>query len=190
MNTEEILAGLRTAPIDRPPRDLLEAALARQQEVTPGLVQALTQAADNPLKLLGDFDNNLYYWSAYLLAVFREPAAFKPLLKLFQMDEKAAEGLIYEVLDEHIPPLLACTFDGDLAALRGFITAPATDSYLRGEGVVALGILQSWEIINTHVLVQEQQLRIQLTKKRLVMRCLYRRILNMRGMTKSMLRPP
>jgi hypothetical protein len=80
-----------------------DAAVARREEITPTLLEALRRIALEPR---WDDNDCLWFYGIHLLAQFREPAAYGPLLAICRLPEKQVQELLGDMVTESLPRLL------------------------------------------------------------------------------------
>lgn len=125
------------------PVKLLETAVARQEEVTPGLIAALEDVAAHSQKYADDPERGLYFWAAYLLAHFTEERAFPAMLRLFELNRDFAP-LVEEMIVEDGALLLANVCGGDAEPIVRMMRNASAPSENREAAATALGFLCAW----------------------------------------------
>jgi len=128
MTTEEILAQLRS-PEDGIPREALAEVAARREEFVPILVAELEKVT-----ALGEDANDedaLACFAIYLLAEFREPRAFEPILAWFALDSEESD-LFGDVIVEDGASILAAVGQGQFARLAEYGRRPDLSPWVRG----------------------------------------------------------
>ena len=73
------------------PETAMQAAIARREEITPPLLEALRRLVHNPKWNAGDC---LWFYGVHLLAQFREPAAYEPLLEICRWPTKDIDTVL------------------------------------------------------------------------------------------------
>lgn len=143
MTIDEIIAALEKVSFEVP-TEALNAAGQQAAEITPALLQALARAAHDPQPLLEDHEYQLHIYAIYLLARFRERAAYADLVKLFNLPDEQTLDLTGDVLIEDGPLLLASVCDGDLGPIKTIIENEAAVPLLRTSAIAALPLLYMW----------------------------------------------
>lgn len=143
MSIEEIIAALEKVRFEVPTEALTHAE-SQAKEVTPRLLEALGRAANDPRPLLEDHEYQLHIYAIYLLARFRERAAYADLVKLFNLPDEQALDLTGDVLIEDGPLLLASVCDGDIGPIKSIVENEAALPLLRTSAVAALPLLYMW----------------------------------------------
>jgi hypothetical protein len=155
MTIEDILPQLKTLA-GKFPSAAVQAAIVQKEAITPHLLAALAEAANNPKAVLGREDFT-YIYAAFLLSQFREPRAFPLILKLASYDSDTVEWLMSDSITEDLHQWLASTYDGNLAALQQFIENPEHDEWVRAAGIKALAMLMAHGMLPRDVLMQYYQ---------------------------------
>jgi len=121
------------------PREAVEAAVERRKEITPELLRILDEAADRPEELVAREAYLAHIFAFYLLAQFREPAAYPRIIRFFRLPGKLALDATGELATEGLDRILASVAHGDAAPIRRLIEDVEVDEWVRGAGVGALG---------------------------------------------------
>ena len=121
-------------------REAVEAAIQQRDEITPHLLECLERTAADPVNELEDEDHFLPTYAMYLLAQFREPRAYRPILDIFTQPETSEEvvDLTGEIITEGFGRILASVCHGDLGPVKQMIEAPRLYEYTRSAGLTAL----------------------------------------------------
>ena len=122
------------------PREAMEAAIARREESIPHLLHAIEWAEANP-----DGANNadppymMHLYAIYLLAQFREPRAYEPLVRLAR--HPAIDGLLGDTIGEDLDAILAAVCGGDTRLIEELIEDDNMNEWVRGAAVRSLAAL-------------------------------------------------
>jgi len=143
MTLEEAIAALEKVAFEVP-SEALQVVEEHPAETTPRLLEALRQAAEDPAPLLEDHEYQLHIYALYLLAKFRESAAYPHLVKLFNLPDEQALDLTGDVLCEDGPVLLASVCDGDIAPIKTTIENEQAHPLLRASAIATLPLLYLW----------------------------------------------
>ena len=142
MSADEILKGLDKWHEGVPEKLLLEAV--KQKEVlTPGLIAALEEIANDPQTFLDDPERNLYYWAIYLLTHFDERRALPAILKLFRLGAQGEE-LVLDIVVEDGAMILANVAGENIGAVCELLHDSGAGSAAREAAADALGLLLVW----------------------------------------------
>ncbi len=138
LSVEEILHSLSTYDGTHP-RQALEQAIARQDEITPHLLEALRQAKANVHDLPSDA--MLHIWAMYLLAQFRETAAYPLIIDLLNIPSDRVDDVHGELVTERGASVLASVCGGDTGLIEKLAEDPNADQWVRGAALGAWVVL-------------------------------------------------
>lgn len=122
------------------PREAVEAAIARREESMPFLLDALDWAERHP-----DEANDseppymLHLFALFLLAQFREPRAYAPIVRLARSPN--LEELVGDLVTEGFSGILASVCDGDTSLIEQLIEDEAVEEFVRASALGALATL-------------------------------------------------
>ena len=140
MDTEEIL---RELEFNRGyfPRNALEAAIAQREAVTPHLLKLIEHACDNAEHLDDDSEETGAYmahiYAMYLLAQFRERAAYPLIVRFFSVPGELPVDLTGDVATGDLPNILASVSCGDTSLTKAMVENPALSEWVRGAAIRA-----------------------------------------------------
>jgi hypothetical protein len=120
------------------PIEAVEAAIERRDEMVPELLRILDDAADRPAELLARPAEMAPIYALYLLAQFREPAAYPRIVRLFRLPDEAGVELTGELATDALDRMLATLNFGDLQPIYDLIEDPGVNDWVRGAGLEAL----------------------------------------------------
>jgi tetratricopeptide (TPR) repeat protein len=120
------------------PRGAVEAAIARREEIVPELLRVLDDAIARPEELLADSDAMGHIYALYLLAQFREPAAYSRVVRYFSLPGELAVDATGDVATEDLDRILASLHRGDLRPILELATTATASEWARGAAVRAL----------------------------------------------------
>jgi hypothetical protein len=120
------------------PREAVEAAIERREEMVPELLRVLDEAAERPEELLEEPAAIGHLYALYLLAQFREPAAFPRIVRLVSLPAEVEDELTGEVATEGLDRMLASLNHGDVATIQRLIEDPEVSEWVRGGALGAL----------------------------------------------------
>ena len=113
MNVDEILKEL-SIYTGKFPRQVVQEAIRKQEEIIPYLMRELETVSANAREMYNDGkESELFLYSIFLLAQFREKKAFNVILKFIEYDENIIEYFIGEDIVGSLPAILASTYDGN-----------------------------------------------------------------------------
>jgi hypothetical protein len=136
MTTEEILKALSHQD-NKFPREALEQAAARKDEITPHLLKILEKAADDPEEVLDRGDQS-YFYALYLLAQFRETRAYPSVVRIASIPSETIHALLDDTITEGLPKILASVSGGDTGLITQLAENAEADKYARGSALYAL----------------------------------------------------
>lgn len=123
------------------PREAIEAAVAKKDQLTPHLLQILEAATENIEEII-EYDNYQgHLFSMYLLAQFREKKAYPILIKLLSFPGEIPHAILGDVLTEDLCRIIASVQDGNIDPIKKLIENPATNLYVRTALLSSLVIL-------------------------------------------------
>jgi len=130
------------------PREALQAGVEQREAITPVLLAALQEAADDPAEIDRRQTNYiLHIYAMYLLAQFREHAAYPLLVKFFSTPGEITLDLTGDVVTEDLCRILASVCHNDLHPIKGMIEDDTVNEYVRSAGLHALAVLVAEEAL-------------------------------------------
>jgi hypothetical protein len=123
------------------PREAMQTAIRQREAITPELLRVVEAVAEEPAAYASRKDYMLHLFALFLLAQFREPRAYGPLVKMCRLPEKTAEDLFGDIVTDGLNRILASVYDGDPAPLHTLIENEAVYDFVRGAALNALVIL-------------------------------------------------
>jgi hypothetical protein len=129
------------------PTELLREAARRRAEVTPGLIAAIEEVADDPKPFFEDPERNLYYWAAYLLAHFEEKTAFPAMVRLIRVSSGEFGDVVSDLVQEDGAMLLANVSGGEIDPISELLHDQNAGEDARVAAADALGLLHAWGAI-------------------------------------------
>ena len=151
MDCHDIIKTLTKFSAAFPARAMAEAQ-ARQQEITPLLLDLLREAAENQEKVARDSVNVGYIFAMYLLAQFREKRAFAPLLAFFSTPGDTARRMTGDIITEGLGQLLASVAGGDIQPIQDLVENRQRDPFVRAAALEALLCLVAWNELDASFL--------------------------------------
>jgi len=121
------------------PREAIEEAIRRREEITPHLMRALQEAVERPV----DSEEEapfLPLYAMFMLAQFRDDA---PILPSWRCASFPQESRCTNWRHDHggLPRIIASVFDGDTKPIKSVIEDSSIDEYVRGSAIRSLSIL-------------------------------------------------
>ncbi len=118
------------------PRAAVEAAIEQREAITPHLIQFIEHARENAEHLddareeTGSYMGHIY--AVFLLAQFRERAAYDPIVRLFTLPGEIAHDITGDLVTEHLADILASVCGGEMGPIKGMVENPALSEWVRG----------------------------------------------------------
>jgi hypothetical protein len=123
------------------PRDAIEAAIAKQNQITPHLLEILGDAVIRIDEIIEDDNYQGHLYAMYLLAQFREERAFPYLIELFSYPGEIPHLIAGDVLTEDLSRILASVCGDRISQLMKLIEDPSINEYVRAACQTSLVIL-------------------------------------------------
>ena len=136
MTVEEILIALSHKD-NRFPREALEQATARKDEITPHLLKILERVADDPDEAI-DQEDSAYLYALYLLAQFRETRAYPLVVRIASLPPETVDELLGDTITEGLPKILASVCGGDTSLITRLAENAEAEKFTRGSALSAL----------------------------------------------------
>ena len=140
-------------------REMVDAAIERQDEIVPRLIEILQRVLDDPDAYVENEDLMDHIYALMLLGHFRAAAAHGVIVDLFSISDDILDDLYGDIVTGDLPAILANTCGGSLermksmalntevgeyvrlSAIEGMAYAVADDMSLRDEVVALFGSL-------------------------------------------------
>jgi hypothetical protein len=116
----------------------VEAAVARQEEITPELLRILEETVDRAVQLDAEVDHMAHLYAMFLLAQFRETRAYPLVVRFASLPGDLLASLCGDFITENLGQVLASVCGGELAGIQSLIENEATDEWVRGAAVSSL----------------------------------------------------
>ena len=125
------------------PREAVEAAITRKEEITPELLRVLEEIADQDRarQLAAEHDYMAHLYAMFLLAQFREARAYPLVVKISMLPSDLLDLLFGDFITEHLGSVLASVCDGDMTGIQSIIEDPDADEWVRGAALASLETL-------------------------------------------------
>ena len=121
MNVSDIIAAL-DSPDDALPREALEQAMARPQDVTEPLLDLVRETVSDPAKVLDPENNSMGYVIAlFLLAQFREQRACSLVIEALSLPGVDMDALFGDLLIDDMARILASVSGSDTLEICSLI---------------------------------------------------------------------
>jgi hypothetical protein len=150
LNNAEILAALECNN-GKFPREAIIAAIHAGSEIVPGLLNFITYARQHAEEIQQqDSDGFMgHMFAMYLLAQFREPTAYAPIVDLFgSIPDPLIHDITGDIITEDLPRILASVCRGDTTLIRQLIQNRNAGEYVRGACVESYLTLVNEKLIS------------------------------------------
>ena len=114
-------------------------AQASREEITPHLLEVITQLASDPSQAFGT-DDMLHLYAICLLAEFRETRAYRPLIALATQTDEIAEDLFGDFITANLGRAIASVCDGDIQPIKDLAENDSVSVWVRGAAIDALAL--------------------------------------------------
>lgn len=148
MELDSIIAALETYHPGPFPRDAVEQAIARQDEITPLLLTALEDAKTNIQEIYNKPDYFLHVYACFLLAQFRETKAYPLIVDFFSIPGEITLDVSGDFVTEDLGRILASVCDGDLSLIKQLIEDPQVNESVQLGGLSAVLTLVAEDVIS------------------------------------------
>ena len=126
------------------PREAVEAAMARREEITPALLRILENTITRAKDIVAEDPDGVYFahlYALYLLAQFRETRAYPLVVRFARLDSGTLNALAEGFITESLGRVLASVCGGDTSLIEGLIEDPSVDEYVRSAAMRSLVVL-------------------------------------------------
>jgi len=120
------------------PREAIEAAIAKREQITPFLLNILEDATHRIEEIIEHDNYQAHLYALYLLAQFRETSAFPLLIQLISYPGEIPHSILGDVLTEDLSRILASVCGGDIIPLKALIENSSLNEYVRAAAQTSL----------------------------------------------------
>ncbi len=153
MKPEELIADLER--VDGTfPGNTIQYALENSESVTPLLLSILNDATANTEKLLKEENYFGHIYAMFLLAQFREKAAFLIVIEFFSLSEEITWELAGDIVTEDLGRILASLSCGETKPLEKMVENSQLDDLVRAAAIDAMLVLLAADEIEREELVR------------------------------------
>ncbi len=143
MTIPEILKALE-AYTGEFPMEAMKAAIEQREAITPELIRMLEAVAGSPAEWAQREENMLPVLGTYLLAHFREKAAYPLLVKIASAPGEIALDLFGDRVIKRLDRIFALVYDGNPGPLEGLVENEGANEYVRNAAIGAFVVLAHW----------------------------------------------
>lgn len=144
MEIPAILAKLESCEEGVFPREALQSAIDQRDRITPELLRIVHRVADDPQLLEEESNYRTYMYALFLLAQFREKAAYAPIVQFFSNRDERLLDMTGDLVAEDLHRLLAAVSLGDDSLIRELVEDPEVNGFVRDAAVRSLVALVAW----------------------------------------------
>jgi hypothetical protein len=124
------------------PEDVLAGAIDQETSIVPLLLEELRCAAADPVALMNRDESYIrHIYAMYLLAQFREAAAYPLLVDFVATPGEIVMEVTGHVVTEDLERMLASLCHGDLGSIKRLIEDPEVNEWVRSAAIDALLVL-------------------------------------------------
>jgi len=116
----------------------VEAAVARQKEITPELLRILEETVDRAVQLDADGDYMAHLYAMFLLAQFRETRAYPLVVRFASLPGDLLDSLCGDFITQDLGQVLASVCGGELEGIQSLIENADADEWARGAALSSL----------------------------------------------------
>jgi hypothetical protein len=135
METAEIIHEFENAS-GKFARAAVEAAVARQEEITPELLRVLEQTAERAEQIDDGYMAHLY--AMFLLAQFRETCAYPIVVRLASLPGELTDGVLGGFITQSLGQVMASVCGDELKPIQSLIENEDTNQWVRGAALSSL----------------------------------------------------
>ncbi|MBF5051185.1 hypothetical protein CLAVI_000823 [Candidatus Clavichlamydia salmonicola] len=123
------------------PREAIEAAVVKKERITPCLLQILADAVERIDEIIEDDNYQGHLYAMYLLAQFREIAAYPLVLKMMSFPGEIPYAVAGDVLTEDLSRIIAAVSPSDIHMTHDLIENHGLNEYVRAAAQASLVVL-------------------------------------------------
>jgi hypothetical protein len=120
------------------PREAVEAAVARREEITPELLGVLEDTLDRAAQLEDEDNYMAHMYAMFLLAQFRETRAYPLVVRFALLSDELQHSLCGEFITENLGQVLASVCGGDMGAIQSLIENDDATQWARSAALSGL----------------------------------------------------
>lgn len=113
------------------PMEAMKAAVEQRESIKPELLRVLESVAVAPAEWAERKDCMLHTFATYLLAQFRETAAYPLLVRIVGAPGEIPFELFGDTITEALSRIFASVYDGNPGLLQGLVENEQVDEYVR-----------------------------------------------------------
>jgi hypothetical protein len=136
------------------PRLALESAIAQPEAITPILLSTINEWKSKLEELSERPNYFLHLYAMYLLAQFREPQAYQPIVEFFSVPGDLSMDVTGDLVTEDLGRILASVCDGNIEPIQQLIENRQANEYVRSSALRSLMILVVQSAIDREVVIK------------------------------------
>ncbi|MBT9316873.1 DUF1186 domain-containing protein [Leptothoe spongobia] len=141
MDIAAIMEALKESHDSQLPRKILKQAIVQQEDITPLLIAEFIPAAEKLAEIDANPDYIRHLYALYLLAQFREPQAYQPIIDFVSVPGDIIMDVTGDIVTEDLANILASVCDRNLVPIKQTIENTDVNEYVRSASMRALLIL-------------------------------------------------
>lgn len=153
-NAVDVFEQMRS--ISSPPsEELFKTAEDMQADLVPLLLDEITTFADNP-NIVSRFGTDYirHVVSLFMLAYFRNKAAYPIIIKLISHPGDKVIKLTGEVFTEALGRILASVYDGDIQPIKSVIENKKINAWIRSAALDSLMVLWKLDVLSRNEVIE------------------------------------
>ena len=123
------------------PRQAIQEAIAKQEQITPELLKILEYATQNVEELVERMGYIAHIYAMFLLAQFRERRAYPLIVNFYSIPGEITLDLTGDVVTEDLDRILASVSGGDIGLMTELVENEQANEYVRNAALRGLVIL-------------------------------------------------
>lgn len=136
------------------PRIALERAIAEQAAITPILLATVKEWKSNLEELSERPNYFLHLYAMYLLAQFKEPQAYLPIVEFFSVPGDISMDVTGDLATEDLGRILASVCDGNIEPIQQLIENRQANEYVRSSALRSLIILVVQGMLDRDIVIK------------------------------------
>jgi len=120
------------------PREMVDAAIERQSQIAPRLIDILKQVIADPTPYAENEDRFSHIYALMLLGHFKAAESHQTIIDLFSLPEKTVDSIYGDIITTNLPMILLNTCGGSVEAIRAMATNRSVGDYERISAIQAI----------------------------------------------------
>ncbi len=126
------------------PQEMVDAAIERQAQITPLLIDILKQVIADPTPYAENEDRFSHVYALMLLGHLKATQAHQTIIDLFSLPEKTVDSIFGDIVATNLPMILLNTCGGSIAGMRALATNRQAGDYARISALKAI----AWAMVD------------------------------------------